>query len=160
MKCYNCKNYLFFKPIPDDTFVCCSGYGESVKDINLYSGMSPAIEKYYCFESERCKKFRRGKSSCSPPHSKPFNIPDIRIAGEAILIKLLLDVSKSRKKEVEIMEKAESIDNIDAVAKVMSFSVHNVVWPSGKTSGSGKVYHIVAPHTKEKPSQIIIQEYE
>lgn len=87
-QCSICKHLLFFKPLPDDTFSCCGERGESVKDIDLKTGLSPAIEKYGTDE-ESCDLFGEGRSICETSEKEPFKLHPIREEGEKFLCKLL-----------------------------------------------------------------------
>lgn len=83
-QCFECRSHLFFKPLPDSTFCCCSLKGETAEDIDLNSGVSPAIQKHG-FEHKPCDGFIRGKSVCDPPKKRPFDIHQIRKEGETVL---------------------------------------------------------------------------
>jgi len=87
-KCFNCKGYLFFKPLSDETFRCCEIHGETVKDINLETGVSPAIQ-VHLLEKKPCRMFLPGKSPCQPPSRRPFRISPLRRNGESFLLQVL-----------------------------------------------------------------------
>ena len=83
-QCQNCKNLLFFKPLPDETFSCCSAWGEQVEDIDLKTGFSPKVQKYET-NNILCAKKEKGVSVCEPPKSRPFDVLKVRIEGEEYL---------------------------------------------------------------------------
>lgn len=66
-QCLHCRNRLFFEPLPDETFTCCWAHGETVTDIDLETGVSPAIEEYG-LKNVPCDKFWGGKSICLQAH--------------------------------------------------------------------------------------------
>jgi hypothetical protein len=86
MKCLKCKNRLFFKPLPDETFTCCLAWGEGVQNINIRTGVSPAIKKYG-LDGNPCGNFKPGISICQTDESgkSPFLIHPIRREGEKFL---------------------------------------------------------------------------
>jgi len=59
MQCFPCQGYLFFKPLPDETFVCCTLHKETVEDIDVQKGVSPAIMRHGLMEIP-CKKLTKG----------------------------------------------------------------------------------------------------
>lgn len=83
-QCLNCSGYLFFKPMSNETFACCGSHRETVKDIDLGKGVSPAIERHGLKEIP-CQKFKAGKSICSTPEKRPFLVHPIRQSGEDFL---------------------------------------------------------------------------
>jgi len=87
-QCTKCRNYLFFKPLPDEAFGCCWAHGETVTDIDLNTGMSPIIA---CFRNteEECPYWAEGRSMCEPDSDNPFRLPAVRIDGERYLKKVL-----------------------------------------------------------------------
>ncbi len=87
-QCLHCAHQLFFKLFGNDGYTCCSGHGETVEDINIKIGFSPATLKHGLNEVP-CRKFSPGSSVCSPPEDKPFSIPVIRQKGEEYLQKIL-----------------------------------------------------------------------
>lgn len=82
--CINCKGYVFFKPLSNESFSCCQKYDETVQDIDLGTGVSPMIKKYW-LGMEDCNKFKRGDSICLTLPENPFKIHPIRQAGEKFL---------------------------------------------------------------------------
>jgi len=93
-ECWNCVGYLFFKPLSDDTMTCCESHGETVKDINLETGVSPAIQRHK-IEKVPCRKFKKGKSQCWPSKKSPFRISPLRANGERVLLQRLNEAMKS-----------------------------------------------------------------
>lgn len=83
-QCFECRGHLFFKPLSDSTLCCCLWKGETAEDIDLDSGVSPAIQKHG-LEHEPCDGFKKGKSICEPSKRKPFDIHQVRMEGEAVL---------------------------------------------------------------------------
>lgn len=63
-QCMHCKNKLIFKPLPDESFACCWAHDEKVKDIDLVTGVSPAIARHG-LNNVPCKRFSGGESICS-----------------------------------------------------------------------------------------------
>lgn len=88
-QCFNCSHRLFFKPLPDESFSCCLAYGETASDINLRTGMSPKVEKYWQGETA-CQPFNEGESICCISKKKPFEVPPVRLEGERILLRRLI----------------------------------------------------------------------
>jgi hypothetical protein len=88
-QCKKCARHLFFKPLPDESFVCCLAYGETAHDIDIRTGMSPKIAKYWNAEA-LCKSFKPGKSPCCVSKEKPFVVPAVRLEGERILLRRLI----------------------------------------------------------------------
>lgn len=84
-QCFDCVNRLKLKPLPDETFLFCPKQGETVVDINIRTGVSPAIEEHG-FIGTPCDKFKPGKSVGDPPDDRPFDIPEERLAAEKILL--------------------------------------------------------------------------
>ncbi|MBU2579774.1 hypothetical protein KJ756_02010 [Patescibacteria group bacterium] len=87
-QCLHCAGYLFFKPLPDETFACCQKHDENIKDINLKTGASPAIEKHG-LKGVLCKKFKPGKSICCTSEVTPFLLHPARVEGEKELSALM-----------------------------------------------------------------------
>ncbi len=87
-QCLECSHRLFFKPLPDETFTCCFAHGERALDINIRTGVSPAIKKHR-LENKPCGKFSRGESVFEAPVAKPFLIHPARKDGEEYLLKIL-----------------------------------------------------------------------
>jgi hypothetical protein len=87
-QCLNCKFRLFFKPLPDEAFTACIGWGESVRDINIRTGVSPKIKQFGQNE-EICERFDAGISICQANEKSPFLINPVRKDGEQYLLKLL-----------------------------------------------------------------------
>jgi hypothetical protein len=88
-QCKKCSRRLFFKPLPDETFACCLAYGETAHDIDIKTGMSPKIVKYWKGEI-LCKPFKPGKSPCCTLKENPFVVPAVRLEGERILLRRLI----------------------------------------------------------------------
>jgi len=82
MQCLYCKWRLFFKPLPDETFIACKAFAETVKQIDLRTGISPAIKRYGQ-GSEFCRKFKTGRSPCEDSKYQVRNL------GEALLLRKL-----------------------------------------------------------------------
>jgi hypothetical protein len=87
-QCLGCAYRLFFKPLSDETFTCCFVWEETVEDINLSTGVSPAIQRYGV-KGFPCGNFEPGKSICETPASAPFTLHPIRVAGEKNLLNKL-----------------------------------------------------------------------
>ena len=87
-QCLHCSGYLFFKPLPDETFACCDRYGEKVEDIDLRKGVSPAIEEH-CLKGIHCERFQKGESIFCTSPEKPFELHPVRKAGEEFLLRAL-----------------------------------------------------------------------
>ena len=87
-QCDQCAGFLFFKPLPDETFSCCDIWEESVESINLESGVSPRIQKHRTDEIV-CGKFEEGKSICETSEEQPFKLHPVREAGEKFLERAL-----------------------------------------------------------------------
>jgi hypothetical protein len=81
MQCWHCGHFLFFKPLPDEAFLCCKAHSESVGDIDLRKGYSPAIERHG-IDNVPCYRFLEGVSICKPDSLNPFKLHDIRVSGE------------------------------------------------------------------------------
>jgi hypothetical protein len=84
-QCLKCRRRLFFKPLSNETFVCCLAYGETAHDINIKTGVSPKVEKYGQ-EKIICLNFRKGKSICCTQKKTPFVVPEVRLEGERVLL--------------------------------------------------------------------------
>ncbi|OGZ34272.1 MAG: hypothetical protein A2Y98_00190 [Candidatus Portnoybacteria bacterium RBG_19FT_COMBO_36_7] len=87
-QCLDCMHRCFFEPLPSESFTCCYAYGETFKDIDIKTGVSPKIMEHG-FNEVPCCRFSPGRSMCSPPEDKPFFIPYIRQVGEKYLLKIL-----------------------------------------------------------------------
>ncbi len=87
-QCLYCAGYLFFKPLSDETFFCCGKHEETVKDIDIQTGVSPAIKRHG-LEGVPCGKFEPGESICDTSKEKPFLFHPIRIKGEEELLALM-----------------------------------------------------------------------
>lgn len=87
MQCWYCCWRLFFKPLSDETFTACMAYKETAGQINMRTGISPAIKRYGI--SEFCRKFKTGRSPCEDSKYQ------VRILGEALLLKKLTPSKKS-----------------------------------------------------------------
>ncbi|MBI4709486.1 MAG: hypothetical protein HY764_04810 [Candidatus Portnoybacteria bacterium] len=85
MQCLVCSHHAFFKPMSNDTFVCCIIRGETAHDIDLRKGFSAAIKKY-CFSGENCELFKSGPSICATLPEYPFDVPLIRLKGEKVIL--------------------------------------------------------------------------
>jgi len=83
-QCLHCANRLFFKPLPDETFTCCFAWGETVRNIDLRTGVSPAIKKYG-LEGNPCGKFKPGSSICQTEEKTSFLIHPARTEGEEFI---------------------------------------------------------------------------
>lgn len=83
-QCWVCEWYVFLKPLPDETFAFCRGHEETVKDVDLRKGVSPAIE-FYGWKGEACRKFKAGTSISHPPKNRPFDLHPVRRQGEEFL---------------------------------------------------------------------------
>jgi len=66
--------------------ICCAAHKESVRDINLTTGMSPAIQRRW--EHQECSFFEEGESCCEIPKGNPFDVPKIRLEGEKYYLSL------------------------------------------------------------------------
>jgi|GEM_PF-6639485 len=88
-QCWFCAHWCFFKPLPDDTYSCCTAFGETIDDIDLQKGYSPMVEKYLSGE-EKCPRFEEGESICESKSNEPFNIDPIRRDGETLLFQRLI----------------------------------------------------------------------
>ncbi len=87
-QCLYCQHRLFFKPLSNETFTCCFAYGEGVQDINIRTGVSPAIKKYG-LDGNPCEKFELGTSAFQSPVDNPFYVHPTRKAGEEFFFKIL-----------------------------------------------------------------------
>ena len=87
-QCWHCAGYLFFKPLSDETFACCDRHGETVKDIDLRKGVSPAIERHG-LKGIICEKYKIGESICHTSQKKPLSLHPIREKGEKELLALM-----------------------------------------------------------------------
>jgi hypothetical protein len=87
-QCDKCTGYLFFKPLPDETFSCCGAWKESVEDIDLKSGVSPKIQTHR-IDGVPCRRFKKGKSICETSKEQPFKLHPVREAGEKFLERAL-----------------------------------------------------------------------
>jgi len=87
-QCDKCEGYLFFKPLPDETFSCCDAWGESVEDIDLKSNVSPKIQMHRTDEIP-CRRFGEGKSICETSEEEPFKLHPVRETGEKFLKRAL-----------------------------------------------------------------------
>lgn len=87
-QCLHCAHRLFFKLFGNDGYTCCFSHGETVKDIDIKTGFSPATLKHGLKEVP-CSKFSQGSSIFEPPADKPFLIHPVRKAGEKYLQKIL-----------------------------------------------------------------------
>lgn len=88
MQCFSCLGYLFFKPLPDETFACCVLHEETVEDINIRTGVSLAIE-CYGLKKNICVKHNPGESICFSLDGEPFKIHPKRLIGEKFLKQVL-----------------------------------------------------------------------
>ncbi len=84
-QCLRCKGHLFFKPLSDETYSCCLAYGETARDINLNTGVSPRVAKYR-IRGLSCPEFKKGKSICQTSEKDPFSVAPVRKEGEQILL--------------------------------------------------------------------------
>jgi hypothetical protein len=82
MQCLHCAWRLFFKPLSDETFTACMAYKETAGQINLRTGVSPAIKRHG-MGSEFCRKFKTGRSPCEDSKYQVRNL------GEALLLRKL-----------------------------------------------------------------------
>ena len=80
-QCWFCVYWLFFKPLPDETFSCCAAFGENIASIDLRKGCSPMVAKYFAAEEE-CPRKKEGKSICETRSDSPFVIHLVRLKGE------------------------------------------------------------------------------
>lgn len=87
-QCWHCIGYLFFKPLSSETFACCQEYDESIEDINLKTGVSPAIKRHG-LEEVPCGKFKPGKNVCCTSKEFPLLLHPIREKGEKELLELM-----------------------------------------------------------------------
>lgn len=87
-QCPSCTGYLFFEPLPNEIFACCQRHGEEVKDIDLKTGVSPAIKRHG-LKGIPCKKIEQGKSICYVSQERPFSLHPIREKGEKELLAFL-----------------------------------------------------------------------
>jgi len=55
-QCLYCQYRLFLKPLSDEGFTYCLAHGEKAEDINLRTGVSPAIERHG-LNDVPCRKF-------------------------------------------------------------------------------------------------------
>ncbi len=85
MPCDSCKQLLFFKPLSDETFLCCLIYGETAHDIDIRTGVSPKVAKYKSGTTP-CPVFKKGQSICATTRKKPFKVNAVRQEGEQILL--------------------------------------------------------------------------
>jgi hypothetical protein len=84
-QCLWCLSRLFFVPLPGEVFTMCRAHGETVEQIDVKSGFSPAIKRHL-MEGVPCNKFGAGQSPCEPLKEEPFNIPPVRREGERWLL--------------------------------------------------------------------------
>ena len=87
-QCLYCEHRLFFKPFPNETFTCCFAWGEKVGDIDLGTGLSPAV-KLHGLEEKPCEKFKAGSSAFQDYPNDPFYVHSTRREGEKFLFKML-----------------------------------------------------------------------
>lgn len=85
-QCPHCANRLFFRPLLEEAYSCCAAFQETVKDISIRSGVSPAIARHWG-KDVLCEKFQQGKSICEVSEEQPFSVPSIRLEGEKQLLK-------------------------------------------------------------------------
>lgn len=83
-QCIECKNRLFFKPLPNETFSCCDVWGETVENIDLKTGVSAKIQIHEV-DDIPCEKMKKGRSICETSEKEPFKLHPIREAGEKFL---------------------------------------------------------------------------
>lgn len=84
-RCLGCRYYVWLKPLPDETFAFC-GDGETVKDVDLESGVSPAINRHL-YQGAACGKFKRGPSISETDPENPFVLHPVRHQGEQYIFK-------------------------------------------------------------------------
>ena len=80
-QCLECANRCYFEPYPYDVYHCCSAWGETAKDIDLKTGVSPKISEHGV-KNVPCWQHKPGKSICCIPDDHPFFVPVIRQEGE------------------------------------------------------------------------------
>ncbi|MBU1177038.1 MAG: hypothetical protein ABIG88_03625 [Patescibacteria group bacterium] len=64
-QCLYCQYRLFLKPLSDEGFTYCWAHGERVGNIDLATGVSPAVERHG-LNNVPCRKFYGGTSICTP----------------------------------------------------------------------------------------------
>jgi len=88
-QCWFCVYWLFFKPLPDETFSCCAAFGETpVADIDLAKGNSPKVARYFDGQ-EKCPRFKKGESICEIDSKDVFKRHLVRQQGEDALFKIM-----------------------------------------------------------------------
>lgn len=85
-QCWYCRFRLFFKPVPGETFSCCSEHKETVESINFEIGVSPVIQRHG-IEGVVCGKFKVGRSVCETNDDQPFELHPVRVTGEKFILK-------------------------------------------------------------------------
>lgn len=88
-QCLSCSLYVWLKPLPEETFAFCCGRGETVKDVDLKQGVSPAIKQHLAGR-EYCSLFSAGPSISETSAEEPFKLHLIRERGEKYLREVLL----------------------------------------------------------------------
>jgi len=73
--------------LPGEVFTSCWAYNEEVSQIDLATGVSPAIKKHG-IEGVPCEEFIPGKSICEPADDRPFDLSSVREAGEKWLLEI------------------------------------------------------------------------
>lgn len=86
-QCLHCGQRLYFVPLPGEVFTSCLAHGEEVCQIDLATGVSPAIKKHG-IRKVPCERFIAGKSLCETADDKPFTLHPVRDAGEKYLLKV------------------------------------------------------------------------
>lgn len=91
IQCLYCRHRLFFKPFSDESFTCCLAHRETVEDINIRTGVSPAIERHG-LKNAPCYRYKFGIgksiSNCSED-GNPFKVHPVKKDGERYLRNLL-----------------------------------------------------------------------
>ncbi len=87
-QCLYCGRRLYFVPLSGEVFTCCAAHDEGVRQIDIATGVSPAIKRHG-LEGVPCGKFGAGRSICEPDRDKPFNLHSVREFGEGWLKNLL-----------------------------------------------------------------------
>jgi len=83
-QCWLCVYWLFFKPLPDETFSCCAAFGETPASIDLAKGNSLMVAKYFDGQ-EKCPRFKEGESICEIYSNDVFKVHPVRQGGENLL---------------------------------------------------------------------------
>ena len=83
-QCLHCAKRMYFVPLPGEVFTCCAAHNEDISQIDLATGVSPAV-KEHGIKGVLCEKFGAGKSICEPDKDKPFNLSSVRMSGEGWL---------------------------------------------------------------------------